>query len=77
MYDNQFLIEILNNLESKVDSICDTIIALTSQGYFVNNNKRVKLDYSSILIHAFENINMFNDKQKANLELIYNNIFSV
>lgn len=77
MYDNQLRKEIIDDLGNKVSSICDTIVALASQGYLINNNKRVKLDLSSVLIHAFENIGIFNDEQKHNIELLYNNLFAV
>lgn len=77
MYDGTFQINILNDLGNKVDSIVNTIITLNSQGYIVNNNKYTKLSFASILIHAYENIGIYNDKQKTNIELIYNNVFGV
>lgn len=77
MYDDKIRKVILDNLESKINSIVDTAICLASQGYIVNKSKYIKLDWSNILIHAFENINVLNDEQKHNVELLYNKLSTI
>lgn len=77
MYDDELKANIISSLESKVIGITDTAITLASQGYFINKAKYIKLDWSSILIHAFENIDLFADNQIANIERIYNKLSSL
>lgn len=74
MYDNELKKVILDDLESKTINVANAAIVLSSQGYLVNRNKYIKLNWSSILIHAFENIDVLNDEQKHNIELLYNKI---
>ena len=74
MYDDVIKTNILDSLESKVVSIVNTSVALASQGYIINKNKYIKLDWSSIMIHAFENIDVLNEKQQHRVELLYNKI---
>lgn len=74
MYNDSFRNNIIDDLESKVMTIVDTSIALASQGYLVNKRKYIKLDWSSVLIHAFENINILKPEQRKNVELIYNKV---
>lgn len=77
MYDNKLQETIINSLESKTIDLVNTSIVLASQGYLVNKSKRVKLEYSSILIHAFENIDVFSDEQKKQIELVYNKLQTI
>lgn len=77
MYDETIRGNVLSNLESKTISICNTAIVLASQGYLINKAKRVRLDWSSILYHAFENIDVLDDNQKHNIELLYNKISTI
>lgn len=74
MYDDKMRETIINDLESKVNSITETAIALASQGYFINKVKYIRLDWSSVLIHAFENIDILSKSQQHNVELLYNQI---
>lgn len=74
MYNDVIKENILDDLESKVISIVNTSVTLASQGYLVNRNKYTKLNWSSILIHAFENIDILSEKQQHQVELLYNKI---
>ena len=58
MYNDVIKKNILDDLESKAMSIVNTSIALASQGYLVNKSKYIRLDWSSLLLHAFENIDV-------------------
>lgn len=74
MYDDVIKTNTIDSLENKVVSIVNTSVALSSQGYLVNKNKYIKLDWSSIMIHAFENIDVLDEEQQRRVELLYNKI---
>ena len=77
MYNDKLRNNILNNLESRVESTTNTCIALASQGYLVNKSKQVRIDWASILLHAFENIDVLNEEQQHNVELLYNKLSTI
>ena len=77
MYNDVIKKNILDDLESKAMSIVNTSIALASQGYLVNKSKYIRLDWSSILLHAFENIDIFSKEQQNNIERLYNKISNI
>ena len=66
----------IDNLEQKAIKTSLVNIALTAQGYVVNKAKKVKLEWSSILIHAFENYVLFNEAEQKNIEFMYNKVFN-
>ena len=74
MYDDKLCKTIITDLESKELSIVNTAVVLASQGYVVNRAKYIKLDWTSIILNAFENINVFSKEQQHKLELLYNKI---
>ena len=74
MYNDEFSKTIITDLESKELSIVNTAVVLASQGYIVNRAKYIKLDWTSIILNAFENINIFSEEQQHKLELLYNKI---
>lgn len=76
MYDEAIKNIAINNLEQKVISIVNTTIALAAQGYVVNRRKQIKLEWSSILLHAFENIDVLTPEQQKSIEVLYNNIYT-
>lgn len=76
MYDEAIKNIAIDNLEQKAISIVNTNIALTAQGYIVNRRKQIKLEWSSILLHAFENIDVLTSEQQKSIEVLYNNIYT-
>ena len=76
MYNDVIKKNILDDLESKAMSIVNTSIVLASQGYLVNKSKYIRLDWSSILLHAFENIDIFSKEQQKSIEVLYNKIYN-
>ena len=72
MYNDELRKTIITNLESKELSIVNTAIGLASQGYVVNRAKYIKLNLASIILNAFENINIFSEEQQHKIELLYN-----
>lgn len=77
MYDDAIKNNILDNLENKIIDIVNTSIALTSQGYLVNKSKYIRLNWSSLLIHAFENIDVLKPEQQHRIELLYNKFLTI
>ena len=77
MYNDVIKKNILDDLENKAMSIVNTSIALASQGYLVNKSKYIRLDWSSILLHAFENIDIFSKEQQNNIERLYNKVSNI
>ena len=77
MYNDVIRKTILDDLESKVISIINTSIALASQGYLVNKSKYIRLEWSSLLIHAFENIDVLKPEQQHKIELLYNKLSTI
>ena len=77
MYNDVIKKNILDDLESKVMSIVNTSISLASQGYLVTKSKYIRLDWSSLLLHAFENIDIFSKEQQNNIERLYNKVSNI
>ena len=77
MYNDVIRKAILDDLEGKVIGIVNTSIALASQGYLVNKSKYIRLDWSSLLLHAFENIDVLKPEQQHRIELLYNKISTI
>lgn len=74
MYNDELRKSIITDLEGKELSIVNTIAVLASQGYVINQAKHIKLDWTSIILNAFENINVFSEEQQHKIELLYNKI---
>ena len=74
MYNDELCKNIITDLESKELSIVNTAVVLASQGYVINQAKHTKLDLASIILNAFENINVFSEEQQHKIELLYNKI---
>ena len=77
MYNDVIKKNILDDLESKAMNIVNTSIVLASQGYLVNKSKYIRLDWSSLLLHAFENIDIFSKEQQNNIERLYNKVSNI
>ncbi len=74
MYNDDLRKSIITDLESKELNIVNTVVVLASQGYVINQVKHIKLDWTSIILNAFENINVFSEEQQHKIELLYNKI---
>ena len=74
MYNDDLHKSIITDLESKELNIVNTVVVLASQGYVINQAKHIKLDWTSIILNAFENINVFSEEQQHKIELLYNKI---
>lgn len=76
MYDEALKDIAIRNLEQKAIGIVETTIALAAQGYIVNRAKQTRLQWSSILLHAFENIDVLTPEQQNYIEVLYNKIYN-
>ena len=77
MYDDEIRETAIDDLENKIIDIVNVSIALINQGYVVNKSKRVRLDWSSVLLNAFENIHIFNKDQQHKVERLYNKLSTI
>ena len=76
MYDDGLKDIAIRNLEQKAIGIVQPTVALTAQGYIVNRAKQTRLQWSSILLHAFENIDVLTPEQQNYIEVLYNKIYN-
>ena len=74
MYNDDLRKSIITDLESKELNIVNTVVVLASQGYVINQAKHIKFDWTSIILNAFENINVFSEEQQHKIELLYNKL---
>lgn len=74
MYNDELKETIIDNLERKAISIVNTAVALASQGYLVNKAKQIRLDWSSVMLHAFENIDILSREQQRKVKLLYDKL---
>jgi sporulation protein YlmC with PRC-barrel domain len=77
LYEGKLKEVMLDILENRVSGIADSINNLNEQGYIPNKNKRTILDWSIILINAYENIDIFSKEQQDNLDIIYNKVIKM
>lgn len=77
LYDVEKQNKIVDALENKVSTIVDTVVVLTKEGYVPNKRKTIKLNWSSILIHAFQNMSILSEEQQHKIEVLYNKIMGV
>lgn len=78
LYDNEALKNtMLDTLDDRVSSITNTIVSLLKEGYIPNKNKITIVDWSSILFHAYENIDVFTKEQHNKLDILYNKVLKL
>lgn len=71
---NDFKTAITKDLEKRIVTISNTIVAISSQGYVVNNTKFCSLQNNLILYNLFKDIDSFDTTRQNYLEVIYNTI---
>ena len=74
LYDAEKKQDMLDTLENRVSSIVDVCVALVNEGYNLNKSKLNKLSWTTIMIDAFENIDVLSVEQHTNLEELYNKV---
>lgn len=76
-YDNGLKLAMLNVLKNRMLSISSCIIALSNEGYIPNKNKINILNWSSILINAYRNIDSFSKEQQDKLDDVCNKVLKL
>ena len=77
LYDENLKQVMLGILDDRVSGIACTINNLVDDGYLPNKKKLDILGWSTLLIHAYENIDIFSKEQQANLDSIYNKVIKM
>ena len=77
LYDKELKTTVVGVLEDRVPAIAAHINALLEQGYVPNKNKLTILNWSIILIHAYENIDVFTEEQHKKLDSLYNKVLNL
>jgi len=77
LYEEKLKEAMLDILENRVSGIADSVQVLVNEGLIPNKNKNTKLDWSIILIHAYENIDVLSEEQHKELDRIYNKVLKL
>lgn len=77
LYDEKLKKVMLDILDKRVSGIAGSITDLADKGFIPNRNKINILDWGTILIHAYENIDVFSKEQQDNLDAIYNKVIKM
>lgn len=64
----------LDTLKTRVSNIVNICLALAESGYILNKAKYNKLSWTSIMIDAFDNIDVLSVEQHEKLESLYDKV---
>lgn len=77
LYENKITDTMLDVLQDRMSGIADCIQVLMKEGYLPNKNKTIILNWSSILLDAYENIDVFSKEQQKKLDILYNKVLKL
>ena len=77
LYDDKMKQAMLDILDERVSGIANCINNLVSEGYIPNRKKLTILNWSTILIDAYENIDVFSEEQQKSLDNLYNKVLKL
>lgn len=77
LYNAEKKQNMLDTLNSRVSSIVDVCVALVNEGYNLNKSKLTKLSWTTIMIDAFDNIDVLSVEQHNKLETLYNKVITL
>ena len=77
LYDAEKKQDMLDTLNNRVSSIVDVCVSLAQEGYIPNKNKFNKLSWTTIMIDAFDNIDVLSVEQHNKLETLYNRVMTL
>lgn len=77
LYDIKLKETMLDVLQNRMSGIADSIQMLFNEGYNLNKNKITILDWTSILIDAYENVDLLSSEQQVKLDNIYNKVLKL
>lgn len=68
---------LLSEVQRQQVALAENTAYLASVGFLSKENFENRLSFISILIDAYENLELFNKSQKKNLNLIYNKVMKI
>lgn len=77
MYESYLNKAMLDVLKNRMSGIADCITVLIDRGFIPNKNKMTILNWTPILIDAYENIALFTEEQESKLNKIYNKVIKL
>lgn len=77
LYEPNLKETMLDVLENRMSGIADCIQVLFDNGYIPNKNKMTILNWTAILIDAYENVDVLSVEQHNNLDNIYNRVLKL
>lgn len=77
LYDEKLKEAMLDILENRMSGIADCIQVLFEEGYVPNKNKTTILNWSNILINAYESIDILTKEQQDKIDVIYNKVMNL
>ena len=77
LYEPNLKETMLDVLENRMSGIADCIQILFDNGYIPNKNKMTILNWTAILIDAYENIDVLSEEQHKKLDIIYNRVLKL
>lgn len=77
LYEEKLRNAMLDVLQHRISGIADSIQVLVNEGFSPNKNKSTILAWSSILIDAYENVDILSEEQHHKLDRIYNKVLKL
>ena len=77
LYEPNLKEAMLDVLENRMSGIADCIQILFDNGYIPNKNKMTILNWSAILIDAYENVDVLSKEQQDKLDNLYNRVLKL
>ena len=77
MYESNLKQAMLDVLKERMSGIANCITVLIEEGYIPNKNKYTIFDWISILIDAYENIDILSKEQQNKLDILYNKVLKL
>ena len=74
LYDKSIKRDKLDILRLRVSSFNNIIVNLISEGYIPNKNKTTIVNWSGILIHAYENIDVLDKERQAKIDNLFDKV---
>ena len=74
LYEPNLKQVMLDVLKERMSGIADCIQVLFDNGYIPNKNKMTILNWTAILIDAYENADLFSNEQHIKLDRIFNKV---
>ena len=77
LYEPKLKETMLDVLNERMSGIASCIQVLFDNGYIPNKNKMTILNWSTILIDAYENVDVLSIEQHNKLDNIYNRVLKL